>query len=371
MNLKAKIEQIRGLIRKAKYEEAFQMTGEILAEVENPFIKKSLTLTEGRYNNHKRKELHVGTRDDSELNSIIHTFYDQLTELDEIVANENEQEYNEIGKRIMLRIFESFEEIEKEDDRHREFLKEYEKGNPVEHRFPDYRLIELDEKFKEIAHFFVREQKASIFIIQRHFQVGYNRASRIMEALEAKEIVSSVEGQKGRSVLVNDENELKIIFDSLIKIEEGEGKYIEFFIEKYDPQKRQEENKFNQEETSTLIRRYFPTLEGTINGFKLKKVGSNALTGFNLIKVILTLEPLPLDYYDIWFDPSNEDSIKSGFMEIGKFLWGLPVIGVTFVGQDSEYEGTDENDVVVEFFTIAKLPKELLDHVDPDDGIWK
>ena len=48
-------------------------------------------------------------------------------------------------------------------------------------------------------------QQGSTSSIQRRFSIGYNRAGRIMDQLEAAGIVGPFEGSKARQVLVQDE----------------------------------------------------------------------------------------------------------------------------------------------------------------------
>ena len=48
-------------------------------------------------------------------------------------------------------------------------------------------------------------------MIQRKLQLGYNRAGRIMDQLEATGIVGPLEGSKGRKVLIENEDELNQI----------------------------------------------------------------------------------------------------------------------------------------------------------------
>lgn len=64
---------------------------------------------------------------------------------------------------------------------------------------------EEDELLEEVAYFVVEQGNASTSLIQRHFHIGYNRAARLMDMLEAKGIVSGAAGTKPRDVLVNDE----------------------------------------------------------------------------------------------------------------------------------------------------------------------
>jgi S-DNA-T family DNA segregation ATPase FtsK/SpoIIIE len=60
-----------------------------------------------------------------------------------------------------------------------------------------------DDLFEEVAYFVVQNQNASINTIQKQFEIGFNRAQRIVEMLEAYDIVSPTQGTKAREVLVN------------------------------------------------------------------------------------------------------------------------------------------------------------------------
>ncbi|MCK9235370.1 MAG: DNA translocase FtsK [Acholeplasmataceae bacterium] len=63
--------------------------------------------------------------------------------------------------------------------------------------------IATDELFEDVAYFVVDSQNASINNIQKQFEVGFNRAQKIVEMLEYYQIVSSSQGTKAREVLVN------------------------------------------------------------------------------------------------------------------------------------------------------------------------
>ncbi len=65
-----------------------------------------------------------------------------------------------------------------------------------------------DEKFEETARFVVVTQQGSVSMIQRKFEVGFNRAARIMDQLEAAGIVGAASGSKPRQVLIHTEYEL-------------------------------------------------------------------------------------------------------------------------------------------------------------------
>jgi len=59
-----------------------------------------------------------------------------------------------------------------------------------------------DVLFKDAAHLVINEQRVSVSMIQRHFKIGYNRASRIVEALEKEDIISPMGLNGARNVLV-------------------------------------------------------------------------------------------------------------------------------------------------------------------------
>lgn len=63
--------------------------------------------------------------------------------------------------------------------------------------------IASDELFEDVAYFVVESQNASINSIQKQFEIGFNRAQKIVEMLEYYNIVSQSQGTKAREVLVN------------------------------------------------------------------------------------------------------------------------------------------------------------------------
>ena len=65
-------------------------------------------------------------------------------------------------------------------------------------------LDKLDELFEEAARLVVSTQQGSTSSIQRKFSIGYNRAGRIMDQLEAAGIVGSADGSKPRQVFFTD-----------------------------------------------------------------------------------------------------------------------------------------------------------------------
>ena len=68
----------------------------------------------------------------------------------------------------------------------------------------DMDISERDTLFREAAEVIVTAQQGSASLIQRKLKLGYNRAGRIIDQLEAAGIVGPFEGSKARSVLIPD-----------------------------------------------------------------------------------------------------------------------------------------------------------------------
>ena len=90
--------------------------------------------------------------------------------------------------------------------------------NPVEEEAADIGEVDLDkrdDKFEEAARLVVQYQQGSTSLIQRKLSLGYNRAGRIVDQLEAAGILGPFEGSKARQVLVQDEFSLEQILNEL------------------------------------------------------------------------------------------------------------------------------------------------------------
>jgi S-DNA-T family DNA segregation ATPase FtsK/SpoIIIE len=74
---------------------------------------------------------------------------------------------------------------------------------------------EKDDLFEEAARIVVRHQQGSTSLIQRKMSIGYNRAGRIIDQLEAVGIVGPYEGSKARQVFYPDEYSLEQYLTSL------------------------------------------------------------------------------------------------------------------------------------------------------------
>ncbi|OFX26604.1 MAG: cell division protein FtsK [Bacteroidetes bacterium GWA2_31_9b] len=94
------------------------------------------------------------------------------------------------------------------------------RGYPTAYQLPEYvqegsaemaevDLSKRDALFDEAAKLIVRHQQGSTSLIQRKFSIGYNRAGRIIDQLEAANIVGPFEGSKARQVLFADEYSLE------------------------------------------------------------------------------------------------------------------------------------------------------------------
>lgn len=89
------------------------------------------------------------------------------------------------------------------------------KAYPSAHLLPEYvgeesgtsldiDISERDQLFKEAAEIIVIAQQGSASLLQRKLKLGYNRAGRLIDQLEAAGIVGHFEGSKARQVLVPD-----------------------------------------------------------------------------------------------------------------------------------------------------------------------
>ena len=76
----------------------------------------------------------------------------------------------------------------------------------------DMDISERDSLFRDAAEVVVSAQQGSASLIQRKLKLGYNRAGRIIDQLEAAGIVGPFEGSKARQVLITDMNSLEIFF---------------------------------------------------------------------------------------------------------------------------------------------------------------
>ncbi len=88
-------------------------------------------------------------------------------------------------------------------------LPEYISESPGDDKPGSVDLSDRDPLFEEAARLIVIHQQGSTSLIQRKFSIGYNRAGRLMDQLEAAGIVGPTQGSKAREVLVADEYSLE------------------------------------------------------------------------------------------------------------------------------------------------------------------
>ncbi|MGO1649496.1 MAG: DNA translocase FtsK 4TM domain-containing protein [Sphingobacterium sp.] len=104
------------------------------------------------------------------------------------------------------------------------------RGYPSAHMLPEYvdengegsgvgeiDLDDRDQLFEDAARLIVMHQQGSTSLIQRKLKLGYNRAGRIIDQLEAAGIVGQFEGSKAREVLYPDEYSLEQYLETLRK----------------------------------------------------------------------------------------------------------------------------------------------------------
>lgn len=76
-------------------------------------------------------------------------------------------------------------------------------------------LSERDALFEDAARLIVAHQQGSTSLIQRKLKLGYNRAGRLIDQLEAAGIVGPFEGSKAREVMIKDEVSLEQLLNEL------------------------------------------------------------------------------------------------------------------------------------------------------------
>src|SRR5690625_2354948 len=119
---------------------------------------------------------------------------------------------NGSGKGVRLQgAFVSDEEI----DRVTSHLRKLAPANYLFEQEQLLKQIELDEEedelFPDAIQFILEQNQASTSMLQRHFRIGYNRAARLIDSLEAKGIISGPQGSKPRQVLMKEEQLDEII----------------------------------------------------------------------------------------------------------------------------------------------------------------
>jgi len=78
---------------------------------------------------------------------------------------------------------------------------------------PEY--LKLDPMFVDVARYVVTKQEGSVSQLQRAFEIGYNRAGKLADQLEAFGIIGPNKGSKGHDVLIKDLDQLDELLSSI------------------------------------------------------------------------------------------------------------------------------------------------------------
>jgi len=94
-------------------------------------------------------------------------------------------------------------------------LPEYVDENGEGGSIKDFDPSDRDPLFEDAARLIVMHQQGSTSLIQRKLKLGYNRAGRLIDQLEAAGVVGPFEGSKAREVLIPDDYALEQFLDNL------------------------------------------------------------------------------------------------------------------------------------------------------------
>jgi S-DNA-T family DNA segregation ATPase FtsK/SpoIIIE len=79
----------------------------------------------------------------------------------------------------------------------------------------DFDANNRDPLFEDAARLIVQNQIGSTSLIQRRMKLGYNRAGRLMDQLEAAGVVGPNQGSKAREVIIKTDSELSVYLTQL------------------------------------------------------------------------------------------------------------------------------------------------------------
>lgn len=96
-------------------------------------------------------------------------------------------------------------------------LPEYEGDSDGGNEKSEFDPSNRDQFFDEAARLIVNHQQGSTSLIQRRLKLGYNRAGRLIDQLEAAGIVGVFEGSKAREVLIKDAESLERLLKEISK----------------------------------------------------------------------------------------------------------------------------------------------------------
>jgi S-DNA-T family DNA segregation ATPase FtsK/SpoIIIE len=97
------------------------------------------------------------------------------------------------------------------------YLPEYKTDDDVSSDGSNLKISDLDEMFEQAAQLVIGNQHGSTSMIQRKLQLGYNRAGRIMDQMEALGLVGPAQGSKPREVMFYSIDEFDNFYANLKK----------------------------------------------------------------------------------------------------------------------------------------------------------
>tara|TARA_B100000575_G_C23140576_1_gene663605 strand:+ start:1624 stop:3981 length:2358 start_codon:yes stop_codon:yes gene_type:complete len=71
----------------------------------------------------------------------------------------------------------------------------------------DTNAVESEPLYEEALRIIIKHRRASISFVQRHLRIGYNRAARLLEIMEKKGVVSEMQSNGSRRILVESEED--------------------------------------------------------------------------------------------------------------------------------------------------------------------
>lgn len=77
----------------------------------------------------------------------------------------------------------------------------------------------IEEIYEDAKYYVIDKQKASVSMLQRHFRIGYGKASQLIDRLEAEGVIGPYEGSKPRTVLLKEQDKPTPL--SLVETEEA------------------------------------------------------------------------------------------------------------------------------------------------------
>jgi len=132
-------------------------------------------------------------------------FQEPIDGFEEKIQNMTDDQKNKLIEKLALREFDNESDITYDD------------------------ATEWDEYFEDAARIIVQIQQGSTSLLPRRLQLGYNRAGRIIDQLEAAGIVGPFEGDKARKVNVKDEASLEQLLKDITSGYSSQSFYDKFY----------------------------------------------------------------------------------------------------------------------------------------------